>query len=131
MAIEYSPNDQRLVDRSSGEYLVSSLFDRDEHEYYHIIYDGNDTPIFGSLVRRARVPETDKRPGEIVARFELKHAWIPTGRKEPPSYFNDSHPMVDTLARFLEASLAIGGKKNPEPRFEFRDERAAQIRDTA
>ncbi len=121
--ISYDTRTRRMVDTENGDYLLSQIYDRDEYEWSFMLYDQYDQPLLGSVVKVNNIDEFGNSGGATLSRCTLLKTWIPSGRPEPPIYFNEAHPLISRLAAFLEARLYAHGTKTPYPRFEFIDAR--------
>jgi hypothetical protein len=88
-----------------------------------MLYDRHDQPLLEAIVRVNNVDESGQAGRATLSRCTLLQSWIPSGRPEPPIYFNDDHPLIPRLAAFLEARLNLQGTNAPRPRFEFIDGR--------
>ena len=121
--ISYDTHARRMVDTENGDYLLSQLHDREAFEWSFMLYDRHSQPLLGSVMKVANIDEFGDSGGATLSRCTLLKTWIPSGRPEPPDYFDETHPLIPRLAAFLEARLYAQGKQNPHPRFEFVDGR--------
>lgn len=111
-----------MLDDETGDYLTSKLVDWEEGEVDYVIHARDDRPVFGARVRREGINEPGAR-GAALVRFRLQEAWVPTGKAERPDYVLGKHERLGQLSAFLREGLKAGGPKDPDPAFEFVDER--------
>lgn len=121
--ISYDTHARRMVDTENGDYLLSQLHDREAFEWSFMLYDRHSQPLLGSVMKVANIDEFGDSGGATLSRCTLLKTWIPSGRPEPPDYFDETHPLIPRLAAFLEARLYAHGQQNLQPRFEFIDGR--------
>lgn len=121
--ISYDTHTRRTVDTENGDYLLSQPHDREAFEWSFMLYDRHSQPLLGSVVKVNNIDEVGNSGPATLSRCTLLKTWIPSGRPEPPVYFNEAHPQIPRLAAFLEAQLYTSRAQTPHPRFEFIDGR--------
>ncbi len=125
MAIVWDDENKRMVDTENGEFLSLTLRDREEHLYNFSIGRPNTTAqVAGELIDDSTKEFETPAGGATVVRYILKKAWIPSGRREPPSNFDVPQHLIDRLRSFLEGDMRRNTQWKYMPRFEFIDERA-------
>jgi hypothetical protein len=120
---------KQVVDTETGDYMIWSLADRDYHEWYFIIRDKDDKPLFGSIVKENGIKEWPDAGGATLVQYILKRSWIPSGREEAPTDFLGDHTQIVRLEQFLRIYHHYFGIKTPDPRFEFIDDRTGRLGD--
>ena len=121
--IAYDTHARRMVDTENGEYLLSQLANCETHEWYFNLYDRHNQPLLATIVQVNNIDESGNSGVTTLVNCVLRKTWLPSGRPEPPNYFDEYHPQIPRLDAFLEARLYASGKLNPQPRFEFIDGR--------